>query len=731
MRHFRPLALALALFASLLPEAQAQQLPKSYAGIIPPLADLIPDTVIGYYRLEDPVGDFEKLMGSNDVWSQPQKMSQKSRRAGEQGLKEADKALNLQDGAMDSWMRSIGSIELALFNLDFGEGFDGPPIPDFAVVMESSLAVEMYNQMSAMMVDRGIGARNEQGQMVLGIEEGFTPTFAIYGSKVVLASSQGRLDEILKAAKNGTPNSLGASSHFKAVCGNAKGPRIGFMRMANLLNLIRDRLPEGRQKRMDDIIRPLGLTKLAAIGYREDGANGIVTMHGDEPVRIFQLLKGKAGKPDLQMALPAETAASFAHAADFGPHLRRIEGFLTDKAEFPFSAVVGTGITFLTVRLGIATETLLEPLKEGFAYGIVADERGKVDPETGSVFVAGVPVQAEADKLLDRLKKSYAKANRCEVEEVVEEGIRWIREKPGSRVPEGAESRPEEGNAPPPVARATDDPPPDAPTDEPGAEGPDGERVIEVRVGTDSGPTVRSSRRGSRFGRARTSTPQGPPYVIAYDGKVMTIGVEGVVRRTLAARRGAIPTLATTGAYARLPAAATFFGTFSLKGIFSNSSDFGSALSFLKDFGAIGMAMTADDTSLTMTFNRAPGQMIGLMMGAGLAGNDGKDEKEVVLEELRKIASKTKAYREKNQKAPKSLADLGYEKAPTFPDGDGKPRPIVFLPPKGADKGDWNQMLAYWECSDFGRLVASTEGFTSTWSESRFQQGLADYNTMK
>jgi hypothetical protein len=720
MRQIRPFLVALALVAAAAPTAVAQ-LPKAESGILPPLAEIIPDTVLGYYRLEDPIGDFEKLMGSGDVWSRPQKMSEKTRRASERGLKEADKALNLQDGAMDSWMRSIGSVELALFSLDFSGGDDGPPMPDFAAVLQSSLAIEMYNQIATMMIDRGLGARDEQGRMQLGLAEGMTPLFAIYGDRVVLASSQSRLDEMLKAAKLGMQNSLASSPHFKAVCGSAKGPRIGFMRMASLLGLIRDALPEGRQKRMDDVIGPLGLTKLDAIGYREDGPNGIVTMHGDQSVRLFQLLKGRAGRPTLQMSLPAETAASFAHAADFGPHLRRIEGFLTDKAEFPFAAAVSTGITFLGVRLGMSTETLLEPLKDGFVFALVPDERGRIDPEQAMVLVAGTPVQAEAEKLLERLKRSYAKANRCEVEETIENDVRWIREKPNSRTREGAESRATEDPPPPPPGEETDD-----------RLGPDGARVIEVRVGSDSGPTVRSRRRRSRFGPAGESAPDaGPPYVIAYDGKVMTIGLEGTVRRVLAARRGALPTLASTGAYARLPEAATFFGTFSLKGLFGNDGGFGAALSMLKEFGAIGMAVVAEDTKLVMTFNRAPGQMFGLMMGAGLAGEDGRDQKDVVMEELRKISAKAKAYREKNQKWPRSLADLGYEKTPTFPDEDGKQKPIVFLPPKATDRGDWNSMLAYWECSDFGRLVASTEGFVSTWSESRFQQGLADYNTMK
>ena len=81
----------------------------------------VPDTVLAYAKLEDPIGDFEKLMGSGDAWQSPQRMSAKTRRQSEKNLKQADKEIGLQDGSMDSWMRSIGSIELALFDLDFGE----------------------------------------------------------------------------------------------------------------------------------------------------------------------------------------------------------------------------------------------------------------------------------------------------------------------------------------------------------------------------------------------------------------------------------------------------------------------------------------------------------------------------------------------------------------------------------------------------------------------------------
>jgi hypothetical protein len=720
-----------ALFLVLVAAATAPaQLPKVVSGVIPPLAELVPDTVLAYAKLEDPIGDFEKLMGSGDAWQSPQRMSAKTRRQSEKNLKQADKEIGLQDGSMDSWMRSIGSIELALFDLDFGETmFEGPPIPDFVAVFESSLATDIYNQVAAMMVDRGIGARDEAGRMVMGVSEGFAPTFALYGGKVVVAGSQSRLDAVLAAAKGGTGNSLASNSAFRSVCGDATGPRVGFMRAASLLTLIRDRLSENQKKRMEDVIGPLGLTKLAAVGYREDGPNGLITMQGDGPVRLFQLLKGNVAAPNLLMNFPADTAFTFGHTADFGPHIRRIEGFLTSKEEFPFAMTVAGGLAFASAQLGIATETLLEPIKEGFAVAMVPDVNGRVDDERSIVAVAGVPAGPEAEKLIDRVKKAYAKQRRCEIEEEVVDGVRWIREKPGSVRVEASDSRPA------PAPSGSDDAPPPVPADDApsgdDAEGEPGTRVVTVRVGSDSAPTVRSRRRG-RFSNSDQRSTEGPGYEIAYDGKLLVVGRPDLARRVLAAQRGKLATLASTGTFERLPPRATFYSSFSLKSMFSGSSDFGAALGLLKGVGAVGVAMNAEDDKLTVTYNRAPGQFINMMIGAGLAGDDGGDQVSAVKSTLNDIGMKTKAYREKNKKWPKSLADLGYEggKAPTFPDEDGKPKPIVFLPPKAdAEQGDWNTMLAYWECLDFGRIVLSTGGTSTTWSESRFQSALAAYNT--
>jgi hypothetical protein len=707
----------------------AAQLPKVETGPIASLAELVPETVLGYYKLVDPVGDFERLMGSDDVWKAPQKMTKKTRRTMERGFKAGDKEMGLQDGSLDSWLHSIGTVELALFNLSFDESFDEPPRPDFAVIMESPLAIEIYNQVAQMMIDRGVGARTEGGQLQLGLGDGFAPMFAIYGNKVVLASDQSRLDEILKSAKTGLPNSLASSASFRAVCGDASGPRVGYMRFGALLTLIRDRLPDHQQRRMDDVIRPLGLTKVEAIGYRENGPNGVFTLKGSEPIKLFQLLKAKEAPPTLQSNLPAETAVSFTHTGDAGPHLRRIEAFLTDKVAFPFAPMVGAAIATANVKTGLTTEAAFEPLKDGFVIAILPDENGRLHEADGAVLVASLPVAEEAEKYLDRLKRAFAKATRCEMTDVVEDGVRWIREKPGTRKDDESEptltppAQADEGEAD--VRQAEElkrvaDP-----------ENPD-EEVIEVRVGTDSAPTA-SRRRASRVLRQSRSGGEAVTFAAAYNGKLLVVGGEPYVKRTLKSESGQAPTLASTGSYARLPQKATFFTTMSLRSIFGQSGEFSAAFSFLKDWGAIGAAATAEDDKLVVTFNRAPGQIVGLMMGAGIAGEDNRDQQSAVRAALVDIGVKTKAFKEKNKVWPKSLAELGFEagKAPSFADEDGKSKPIVFLPPKGDPENGWDVMLAYWDSADSGHLVLNLDGYATIWSESRFLTGLSKYNAVK
>ncbi|HYC78374.1 MAG TPA: hypothetical protein VEI02_12175, partial [Planctomycetota bacterium] len=409
--------------------AFAQQV-KVESGPIPPLAELIPADVIAYVRLEDPVNDFEKLMGSGDTWKAPQKSAARTRRAMDKGFKEADRNAGVEEGSMDSWMRSIGSIEVALFTLNWegDEGLaDSPPVPDLVAVFESSLAVEMYNEVSAMLVDRGMATRSERGDLVLGLGEAFSPTLAIYGNKVVLATTPERLDSVLKAAKGGATNTLAQSATFRATCGDGRGPRVGYMRFGALLELIRDRLSERTRKQMNDVIQPLGLTKIAGIGYREDGPNGVITAKADGPVTAFQLLKSKAGPPGLAAGMPADTGFCVSFSGDVGPHLRRIETFLTDKAQFPFAPTVGMGVRWLTGRLGVGTDVLLDPLKNGLVFGMVPDGAGRTS-ERNLVLVAGLD-PADANDYIAAVRRAYEKSSKQETEESTVDGVRWIREK--------------------------------------------------------------------------------------------------------------------------------------------------------------------------------------------------------------------------------------------------------------------------------------------------------------
>ena len=83
------------------------------------LADAIPANCVLYFRSDDPVGRFEKIVGSSDVWSNSKKASARTKRTMDKGFKYADKMLEKDEGTLDGWLRSIGSIELALFSFSF------------------------------------------------------------------------------------------------------------------------------------------------------------------------------------------------------------------------------------------------------------------------------------------------------------------------------------------------------------------------------------------------------------------------------------------------------------------------------------------------------------------------------------------------------------------------------------------------------------------------------------
>jgi hypothetical protein len=135
---------------------------------------------------------------------------------------------------------------------------------------------------------------------------------------------------------------------------------------------------------MDNVLKPLDMYDIEAVGYREDGANGIVTMKGGKDVNLFKLLKGNVAPPALQGLLPDDTAVAFGHAGNFGEHYGRIEKFLVDPATFPFAMFVSGGLTALTMQSGLAPKALTDPIREGFATALVPDENGNIEPETRS-----------------------------------------------------------------------------------------------------------------------------------------------------------------------------------------------------------------------------------------------------------------------------------------------------------------------------------------------------------
>ncbi len=649
------------------------------------LAECIPADTLAYIRIEDPIGAWEKITGSGEIWTQPTKVSSKTRASMDKNLKSGDRNLGKEEGTLDAWLRSIGTIELALFSLDFGgkiEEMDGPPMPDFVASLESPAAIEMYNTMSQMMVDRGRATRNERGDLVITMPGagGFAPLFSVQGSRIILASSEGRLNSAVAASKGGTGNSLASNPAFQATVGDGRGPNVAYMRFGALLQLIRDNLSDENQRRMTDIITPLGLTKITAIGYREDGPNGVITAKSDGPINAFQLLKGKTAPPTLQGLLPVDTAFAITHTNDFGEHVKRIQKYLTDPKTFPFAPAVGAGLVAMSMKLGLTLDGAVSPFTDGFVVAAIPDESGKLYEEESMVVVARMPEKEAADAFLAKLKKTVASSAGLDVAESVEGAVTWF---------------------------------------------------TTSRKQAASGDESQASSRSSRF-RSRRDTK---PPIGAFVNQTLVVGGEAQVKKVVASITSKGPNLTTTGAFKRLPQDATFYVTGSLKSIFSNENSFATALSFLKDFGAFGSSITATDDTVVVTSNRAPGQFMSIMMTGGMMHESSAGQRREVIAKLDEIGQKTRAFYEKNKKWPASLADLGYapDKMPSAVDSEGKTFPIVFLPPKPETpaEGGYKDLLAYWQSNEFGRLCVNTMGTSWSWSESDFLSALQRYNTMK
>ncbi len=721
------------------------------------LADVIPADTLLYAKLVDPIGDFEKLSGSGDVWARPDKVSSKSRSATEKSLKRVDESIGVQGGTMDSWTRAIGSIEIALFSFEFdSESFTGggaPPTLDFAAILESPLAIEMYNQFSGMLIDSGAGTRNERGDIVIDTGGEQQPLFSVQGTRMILAGNEDRLNKVVAAFKQGRDvNPLSASANFKAVCGASKGARVVYGRMGPILRFISEKLDDSARGSMDNILKPLGMYDIDSVGYYEDGPNGVITMKGDKDVNLFKLLKGGTATPALQGLLPEDTAFALGHAANFAEHYGRIEGFLVDPATFPFAMFVSGGLTGLVMQAGLSPKAITESIKEGFAAALVPDENGDIQPQNALVILTKVPDRAEAEKLLDRVGRSYGKGKGITYTKVEEGGILWM--KPADPKAATSQPAPSEGATSQPATTPPAEPPARSSTPTQGETDGGPERItIGVSIGnegglrtevvraTDDAPQDAESRPRNFRGRRNTqrAISEADRNVLgAYVNGYVIMGKTVPVKKVIASVTGKAPTLAAAGAYARLPQQATFFVNLGLKSIFKSIPDFAGAFSLLKGTQSIGIAAVATDTTVTITSNRASGQLWGIFAAAGMAGEQDRGDRTAIVDALRDIGKRTTDYAAAKKAWPKSLADLGYpaDKPLVFADSEGKMKPIVFLPPKGpADKPDsafgtngQRVLLAYWDSMDMGRLCVSLDGGAWGWSESEFIGALRRYN---
>lgn len=700
------------------------------------LADAIPATCVFYFRSDDPIGRFEKLTGNGEIWSNPKKVSARTKDAMGKAMKQADKHVEKDEGTVDAWLRSIGAVEVALFSLSFDrESGDFMPQVDFAAAFESPAAIEMFNTMGKMLVDQGQATRNERGDLVIGMPfGGMAPLLSVQGNKVVLASSEDRLASISAAFKSGKlANPLSADPTFRACIGESSSPTVIFARFGALLQLVRDNIPERAQKRMTEIVTPLGLMKVVGMGYHEEGSNSVFVAKGSEPIAAFKLLKGKSGPPGILEKMPADSAFTLGRTEELGPHLQRIQKFLLDPATFPFSKEVGEGIDSLASTTGLRLDQIFSYLKGAVVFAGVPDETGKFDEQRSLVAVAKIATREEALAIMSQMQAGM-KSSGQEMEQSEADGLIWL--KPGKAESQPAETAQGGTGGKGAGAGAVAPPPPLAG----GTEVRVGEGGVEVRVGggaetqpTDAARAERQARIAARRAARRSQAERDKLRPIAvWSGEVMIAGGETAVMRTLAAQRGQAPTLATTGALKRLPGQATFYTTSSFRSMFSQENDFSAALSLLKDFGNVGSSITVEDDMITVIGNRTAAEQVGTIIAAAAVGEAGRDERSEIIDQLREIGERTKAFREKNKKWPASLAELGYTEKdmPGARDSEGKMQAIVFLPPKeGASPDDYQGLLAYYPSADFGRLAVSLSGAAWSWSESDFIGALARYNS--
>jgi len=633
------------------------------------LAHCSPADTLVYFRSwsGDPMEALKKIMGGGGLWEQPVDIDQIFEMMDE-GMSQMSDFIGIEGVNIGSMVRSIKGYEGALYRLDLLDGF---PEVDFVFTLHTPMADKIYGLLSGKLVEEAMADEVSKDEVEVNVDE-FSMNIGKYDDQIIIASSSNRLRETMKHFGSVKAGSLAQSERFKKAVGSSDVPDYCIYISAQpFLQMLREEMDFGGQRMgmMEEAIRSFGLFKIDALGWTERENYSHFALSAKSNIEVLEILDcGRGGHGSLD-TMPSDTVIGMTWNGSTEALWQKGSAFALDKEKNPMAPYVEEGLRSAQQAMGLKIGEIAAIGKGGLSFGMMPNADGQIDDDPSNFFfivhTGGIETARDT---VNKLATVLTKRHGGEITIEEDGDAIWYH-----------------------LARDEED------TDPPEVDSP-------------------------RSFRVEFDLPS-----MVFTGNDIIIAVKPAAQKVMAARSGAIPTLAQYNVCKGLPQQASAYVFVSLKTILGSVGNFAAAYHNMRDGAGIAAAIDIQPNRFAVRTSRPVSQIWGAMGGAAMAWEGQKKGRRAILADLEKIAKKYREYRGEHQKDPTTLAQLGFtgENALRYPPNrpanvPGKPYRLVKT--EGANLASSRRVVVV-ICPDprYGRLVGTLDGKSSDWSEQRFQ----------
>jgi hypothetical protein len=389
------------------------------------LAAALPASTLVYFRQTDVLGGFQRVLGSTLLWDQPIDVEKEVFGPMDAALGQADEMLGIQVGSISAYLRSIKLIEGGLLSFTMT---DGMPEFDFVLLVQSTMAQEIYDLLSGRLIEEQIAERLGENELSVNIADMFGIAIGRDGDRLVVASDEIRMRAALKGIAGAPADSLAKALAFQAVASTAPKDQVFYSRIDSWLQMARENAPRFSRRSSGPIAaaESLGLFKLLAGGLVDDEATTRLALRASEEIPIFDFFTCKGATPAALGELPAETVFGITYGGDLTVVWKKVSSLLLDAKKFPFAGEVERAIAEFQQMSGFKVEELARLGVHGTTFAVLPDRHGRIDDDPECfVFIGRHDDPAFARELADRFVERMKAREHVEFTTREEGGQLW------------------------------------------------------------------------------------------------------------------------------------------------------------------------------------------------------------------------------------------------------------------------------------------------------------------